>query len=93
MKTAKYDQQMPFVGNQTQFDLMNAINSDRRVDSKAAVIRASLNLLFGLNANEEIPQGTSIDEVIERARDIVLNPGNYQVVVRAEAEAADAPVA
>lgn len=83
MKMAQYDRQMPFVGNQTQFDLMTALNANGRVDSKAAVVRAGLNLLLGLDRDEQIPEGMTAAQVADAALERIVHPERFEVVRKA----------
>lgn len=80
MKAARYTEQMPFVGNTTQFALMNETNKSGTVDSKAEVIRTGLRLLFGLNEDEELPEGVSIEQAVAQAQKIIARPENFKVV-------------
>lgn len=79
-RSAKFTKQMPFVGTEDQFALMDAVEK-RLNDSKAAVIRAGLNLLFGL-VDDELPEGASVDERVEAALRIARRTEDYQVVPR-----------
>lgn len=76
-KTAKYTEQMPFVGTKDQRDLVEALELSVN-DSKAAVIRAGLSLLFGL-VDDQIPPTEHASDLVDRAAEVVRNPHRYQV--------------
>lgn len=84
-KDAKYTEQMPFVGTRDQYELVEATEHQLR-DSKAAVVRAGLNLLFDLDWTERASPEDR-DAKIRRALDIVRNPSAYRVTkIATEAE-------
>jgi hypothetical protein len=85
-KSAKFTEQMPFVGTPDQFRLMGLVE-ERLNDSKAAVIRAGLNLLFDL-VDDTLPEGASEEERVTRALAIVRRTEDYQVAARPESLAA-----
>lgn len=80
MKTQKYGNQMPFSGNDTQFTLMRRANESRAIESQAEVVRAGLNLLFGLDPMEEVPDGVDADALVARAVRIVADWKNHKIV-------------
>lgn len=79
-RSAKFTEQMPFVGTPDQFRLMGLVEA-RLNDSKAAVIRAGLNLLFGLE-DDVLPEGADEAAIVERALAVVKRTENYEVCDR-----------
>lgn len=88
-RTARYTEQMPFVGTPDQFALMGAVEAALE-DSKAAVIRGGLNVLFDL-VNDRLPEGADREALVARAVEIVRNPGAFEIVRKADVAPADTP--
>lgn len=81
-KTARFTKQMPFVGTDDQFTLMDDTET-RLNESKAAVIRTGLTLIYGL-VDDVLPAGADVDAVKARAAEIVRRPEDFVVVRRSD---------
>jgi hypothetical protein len=79
MIAARYISQRPYVGTQTQTDVVDALEQSLGV-SKAAVMRFALNRVFGLTetpgADGEIPRGKTFDEIVVEAKAIMTGQPN-----------------
>jgi hypothetical protein len=65
-KERKYTEQFSLVGTTLQHELIKAVEADPSVDGKAEVVRAGVNLLFGLTDEQSLPDGLSFEETVAR---------------------------
>jgi hypothetical protein len=63
-REARFTEQFPFVGTETQSELIKAVAKAGKYD-KAPIVRAGLNMLFGL-VDDELAKGDTFDAAVER---------------------------
>lgn len=78
----KYTEQFSLVGTTLQNDLIKAVEESPAIDGKAEVVRAGVNMLFGLNPDDEerLPEGVTFDEAVARALATIKPDRNAPVV-------------
>ena len=61
-----YPTKFAVVGTQTQGDLVTAVDALLGGNHKATIVRAALNVLFGLDGEGHLREGDTVEAVAER---------------------------
>jgi len=82
-KARKYTDQFGSVMTGLQHELIKATDAaDPAIEGKAEVVRAGINMLFGLDPADEtaLPEGQTFDETVARALAVIKPERNAPVV-------------